>query len=351
MEIAPPSMQRQEIAEIEKSAKEASQLNAVTTKCAAHSRPVAVPRPRAPGPAAAARRRATRLDLSTPHLCVTASRPPPPLGRGSRPPGPRTRALNVCSRSTRGAETIAELRRPPRPLRAQDDQRARRGAHRHHDVAVRAADVRVQDRLARARHLGVQPSPAHVAHLRLVRRVHRERLHLHPAQEFAQEVHHDRRPAHADLGLPLRSLASGQPAGEGGARLRDGAAVGHPPDGAPAQRAARARVPQGHGAARVDPHAAQRAAAAVALRRDDARARHVREQVVGRRAHRRHHHLVHARLRLAGRVQAHARGLRVGPAEPRHGRQPARLPAVSLREGPDAAVRPLPWLLHGARRR
>ena len=32
MEIAPPSMQRQEIAEIEKSAKEASQLNAVTTK-------------------------------------------------------------------------------------------------------------------------------------------------------------------------------------------------------------------------------------------------------------------------------------------------------------------------------
>ena len=32
MDIAPPSMQRQEIAEIEKSAKEASQLNAVTTK-------------------------------------------------------------------------------------------------------------------------------------------------------------------------------------------------------------------------------------------------------------------------------------------------------------------------------
>ena len=32
MEIAPPSMQRQEIAEIEKSAKEATQLNAVTTK-------------------------------------------------------------------------------------------------------------------------------------------------------------------------------------------------------------------------------------------------------------------------------------------------------------------------------
>jgi len=32
MEIAPPSMQRQEIAEIEKNAKEASQLNAVTTR-------------------------------------------------------------------------------------------------------------------------------------------------------------------------------------------------------------------------------------------------------------------------------------------------------------------------------
>ena len=32
MEIAPPSMQRQEVAEIEKSAREATQLNAVTTK-------------------------------------------------------------------------------------------------------------------------------------------------------------------------------------------------------------------------------------------------------------------------------------------------------------------------------
>ena len=46
MEIAPPSMQRQEIAEIEKQAKEASQLNAVTTKTAAQD---ACPR-RAPPP-------------------------------------------------------------------------------------------------------------------------------------------------------------------------------------------------------------------------------------------------------------------------------------------------------------
>jgi len=45
------------------------------------------------------------------------------------------------------------------------------------------------------------------------------------------------------------------PTGQGAARHRDGSAVGLPPDGAPADAAARARVPQGNGAARVDPHA------------------------------------------------------------------------------------------------
>ena len=46
------------------------------------------------------------------------------------------------------------------------------------------------------------------------------------AQEPPQEVHHDRRPAHADLGLPVRHLPAGQPAGEGDPRRGDGAAVG-----------------------------------------------------------------------------------------------------------------------------
>jgi len=38
-------------------------------------------------------------------------------------------------------------------------------------------------------------------------------------------------------------------------------------------------------------------------------------------------------------------------AEPRRGRQPARLPAHPLREGADAPLGPLPRLLHGARQR
>ena len=48
MEIAPPSMQRQEIAEIEKSAKEASQLNAVTTKVCSSRSTASTQPPKAP---------------------------------------------------------------------------------------------------------------------------------------------------------------------------------------------------------------------------------------------------------------------------------------------------------------
>lgn len=37
----------------------------------------------------------------------------------------------------------------------------------------------------------------------------------------------------------------------------------------------------------------------------------------------------------------------MGPPEHRQGQQPQGLPTLALREGPDATVRPLPWLLYG----
>ena len=55
---------------------------------------------------------------------------------------------------------------------------------------------------------------------------------------------------------------------------RDAASVGHPPDGPPAVDAARPRVLEGVGAAGVDPHPAERAAAAVAAGHHVARQGH-----------------------------------------------------------------------------
>ena len=57
----------------------------------------------------------------------------------------------------------------------------------------------------------------------------------------------------------------------------------------------------------------------------------------------------HARVVLADRLQADAERLRVGSAEQGHRQQPQGLLAVALREGSDAAVRPLPRLLHVTR--
>ena len=73
-------------------------------------------------------------------------------------------------------------------------------------------------------------------------------------------------------------------------------------------------------------------------------------QVVGRRALHRCYLQLHARLLQPHRLQADAGRLRVGPQRARPHRQPRRLPAHALREGPDAALRPLHGLLHGARR-
>ena len=51
--------------------------------------------------------------------------------------------------------------------------------------------------------------------------------------------------------------------GEGDPLHRAGPAVGHPPDGSPAQRPALPRVLVGDGAPRLDTHAAKRAATAI----------------------------------------------------------------------------------------
>jgi len=98
----------------------------------------------------------------------------------------------------------------------------------------------------------------------------------------------------------------------------------------------------------VYPHAAQRAAPAGAPGHLHPRPRHGRQPRVGRREDRRHHLQLHARVVLADGLQADAVGLRVGPAEQGHGQQPQGLPALPLRARADAALRPLPGLLHGA---
>ncbi len=103
---------------------------------------------------------------------------------------------------------------------------------------------------------------------------------------------------------------------------RAGAAAGHPPGRAAAAHAAAARVPEGDGAARLAAHAAQRAAAAVAAGRGHPRAHHEGQHGLGRREDDRHHLLLHARLRLAHRLQAHARRLRVGQGQRGQEQQP-----------------------------
>lgn len=155
----------------------------------------------------------------------------------------------------------------------------------------------------------------------------------------------------ADRRLPLRRVAVGQPAGEGDTRDRAAAAVGHAPERDAAQHAAAAPPAQGARAARLDAHAAERAPPAVAGGRVPARARPPGARLVGRREDVPHHVLVHARLGVAHRLQADAGRLRVGLEEHGQGRQPQGLPAVALREGADAALGPLPRLLHGARQR
>ena len=72
--------------------------------------------------------------------------------------------------------------------------------------------------------------------------------------------------------------------------------------------------------------------------RGDARQDAGGAQELGRRALHRDHGLVHARVLLADRLQAHPRGVRVGAHQ--QGR-PGRLLPAALREGPDAAVRPV----------
>ena len=110
----------------------------------------------------------------------------------------------------------------------------------------------------------------------------------------------------SDCRLPVRRESCRQPSSEGDPVCGDCTAVGHSSDCAPPQPPATARVPQGqssetrvcmstcatsllspvlvgHGAAGLDPHAAQRAATAVPSRRDAARQSDGRQPGLGRR--------------------------------------------------------------------
>jgi len=82
----------------------------------------------------------------------------------------------------------------------------------------------------------------------------------------------------------------------------DAAAVGHASNNPPAAPTAGPPVPEGDGAARLDAHAAQRAAAVVSAGHHHARQGDGRELVVGRREDGHHHVQFHAGLLLAHRI-------------------------------------------------
>ena len=65
--------------------------------------------------------------------------------------------------------------------------------------------------------------------------------------------------------------------------------MGHPSDGPSAQRHAATRVPEGDGAAGLDPHSAQRIAAALPARHHLTRQDHGRQSRLGRREDHRHY--------------------------------------------------------------
>jgi pre-mRNA-processing factor 8 len=185
MEIAAPSIQRQQMADIEKSTEAQAQITAVQTKT-------------------------TNVRLSQPSTCFL----------------PNSRAKLTPS--------FLPFATDPR-RRDPDDN----------DDQLRAAGLLVQVGLARARHLGDQPAAPRPARLCLERRRQgrRRRADVRHAQEPPPDVCRQRRPPDAGRCLPLWREPGRQPAGQGdqGHRLRSPARVQH---GRPAAaRAARARLP------------------------------------------------------------------------------------------------------------
>jgi len=204
MEIAAPSIQRQQMADIEKSTEAQAQITAVQTKT-------------------------TNVRPSQPSTCFL----------------PKSRAKLTPSFLPFATDS---RRRDP------DDD----------DDQLRAAGLLVQVGLARARHLGDQPAAPRPARLCLERRRQgrRRRAHVRHAQEPPPDVCRQRRPPDAGRRLPLWREPGRQPAGQGdqGHRLRSSARVQH---GRPAAaRATRARLPApGSRAARLGQDAVGRDAA------------------------------------------------------------------------------------------
>lgn len=71
-----------------------------------------------------------------------------------------------------------------------DREQTRRRDHHVDDEQLRVTDIRFQDGVARASHLGNQPSPPYQPHLRLLWRHQGNWIHVHSAQEHSEEVHH-----------------------------------------------------------------------------------------------------------------------------------------------------------------
>ena len=231
MDIAPPSMQRQEIAEIEKSAKEASQLSAVTTKTTnVHGEELIVTTTSHYEQQTYASRtdwRVRAISASNLHL--------------------RTSHIYVASEDC--SETGYTYILPKNVLKK----------------FITIADLRTQARRA-ATPRTTSPTPMILP------------VPLDDCFTTRAFVHL----CATDIGLLVRRVAAGQPAGKGSARAGTRTTVGHAPDCAPPCRAAGARVLAWHGASRLDAHTTQRAAPAVPVGCYNARAHHVREQVVGR---------------------------------------------------------------------
>jgi len=147
-EITPPSMQRQQIAEIEKQTKDQTQLTATTTKT---------------------------TNVHGDELIVTTTSP-----------YEQVRALRtVVRRCVHTGAMLDTLGRRAGVYRAR-----RTVLTTHHCAALsRPGELWVEDGLASARHQRHQPASAGEPHLRQQRRHQGDGLHVHRTQELAEEVH------------------------------------------------------------------------------------------------------------------------------------------------------------------
>mmetsp|Transcript_27806 Transcript_27806/g.52687 ORF Transcript_27806/g.52687 Transcript_27806/m.52687 type:complete len:375 (+) Transcript_27806:3075-4199(+) len=240
----------------------------------------------------------------------------------------------------------------------QEHQRPRRGDRRHDYFTVRGRRVQQPHGLEDSSHLGHEPPFAYQAHLRFVGGYLGGRPNLRYAQERVGQVHHLLRPPNAGCRLPVRRHAQRQRPGQGDPLHCHGPSGRQPPDHHPSLVPARARLPEGPPAARIDSHPAQRAHPernAVLIRQ---RLRPVLEHLRGQPGDVDRHgpghddRELHAGKLLAHHLHRHRGGPQIRQGEPqrrRRNRQRDRLQRRLLREGSDVALRPLPRVLHDAR--